>query len=292
MRKSFAKVTEKIITENEYTFLLLGDIGVFGFRKILEKYPQRVVNMGILEQSMIGIAAGLAKSGMRPIVHTIAPFLVERAHEQLKIDFGYQKLAGNFVSVGASYDYSSLGGTHHAPGDVETLIGIPGFQICIPGHAMELENQLLQYFDNNLPTYFRISESTNHDPMLNHELTVVRVKQGGSATVIAVGPYLDRTMRAVETLDCEVIYLNQISAKTSSELNILISNNRLILVEPFYEGTLNHLIAQSTSGRLTEIYNIGVPRHFIHNYGSTSEIDELLGLSTEKIAQRIMRFLT
>jgi len=292
MRKSFAKVTEKIITENENTFLLLGDIGVFGFRKILEKYPQRVVNMGILEQSMIGIAAGLAKSGMRPIVHTIAPFLVERAHEQLKIDFGYQKLAGNFVSVGASYDYSSLGGTHHAPGDVETLIGIPGFQICIPGHAMELENQLLQYFDNNLPTYFRISESTNHDPMLNHELTVVRVKQGGSATVIAVGPYLDRTMRAVETLDCEVIYLNQISAKTSSELNILISNNRLILVEPFYEGTLNHLIAQSTSGRLTEIYNIGVPRHFIHNYGSTSEIDELLGLSTEKIAQRIMRFLT
>ena len=87
MRKTFSRVAQEIANEDIQTMVLLGDIGVFAFRDSLSQIPNRVFNMGILEQSMIGIAAGMAKSGFFPIVHTIAPFLVERAHEQLKVDF-------------------------------------------------------------------------------------------------------------------------------------------------------------------------------------------------------------
>ena len=118
MRKQFIETVEAIIKEDERAVLLLGDIGVFGFRKIFETHKERVFNIGILEQSTISMASGMAMTGLIPIVHTIAPFLVERGLEQLKIDFGYQKLGGNFVSVGASYDYAALGCTHHCPGDV------------------------------------------------------------------------------------------------------------------------------------------------------------------------------
>ena len=125
MRKQFTSTTESILSTDERLVVLLGDIGVFGFRKSFEKFPKRICNIGILEQSTIGVAAGLAMTGFIPLVHTIAPFLVERSFEQLKDDFGYQKLGGNFVSVGASYDYAGLGCTHHCPADVAILKNIP-----------------------------------------------------------------------------------------------------------------------------------------------------------------------
>jgi transketolase len=109
MRKQFTKTITKFLIKNNKIILLLGDIGVFGFKNLLKKYPARALNIGILEQSTISFAAGLSKSGFIPIVHTIAPFIVARAFEQLKIDFGYQKLKGNFITIGSSYDYASLG---------------------------------------------------------------------------------------------------------------------------------------------------------------------------------------
>ena len=99
MRKQFVSTVEKLLELDNKLSLLLGDIGVFGFRNSLKVNPSRVYNIGILEQSTIGLAAGLSKTGIIPIVHTIAPFMVERAYEQLKIDFGYQKLSEIFTMV-------------------------------------------------------------------------------------------------------------------------------------------------------------------------------------------------
>ena len=139
MRKQLVKTVSDILEKDPRVVLLLGDIGVYGFREAFEKYPKRVYNIGILEQASVGLAAGLALEGMIPIFHTIAPFMVERALEQLKVDFGYQGLGGNFISVGGSYDYASLGATHHCPGDVQILKTIPGAQIFVPGHPIEFD---------------------------------------------------------------------------------------------------------------------------------------------------------
>ena len=108
MRKQLIQTLKSILHTDEQTVLLLGDIGVFGFRDELKNIPSRAYNIGILEQSTISVAVGISKTGLIPFVHTIAPFLVERSFEQLKIDFGYQNLNGNFISVGASYDYAAI----------------------------------------------------------------------------------------------------------------------------------------------------------------------------------------
>src|SRR3990167_9882491 len=184
MRKQFVKTIEEILPEDERLVLLLGDIGVFGFSNSLIRFPDRVYNIGILEQSTIGLAAGLAMQGLIPVVHTIAPFATERCFEQIKDDFGYQKLGGNIVSVGASYDYASLGCTHHCPADVNILINIPGMEIVVPGTAEEFDTLFKESYNNGNITYFRLSERKNQTEVKVKFGKANVIKKGKLATVI------------------------------------------------------------------------------------------------------------
>lgn len=201
MRKTLIEVVEATIQNNPSTALLLGDIGVYGFKKTLDQFPQRAFNLGILEQSMIGIAAGMASEGIIPIVHTIAPFLVERALEQIKVGFGYQQLPGNFISVGASYDYSGLGCTHHCPADINILSQVPGVNLFIPGTPKEFKHQFNTYWNNGEINYFRLSEQTHSWDLKNDLGELQRIKNGNTCTIIAVGPVLDDVLKAIEGLD-------------------------------------------------------------------------------------------
>src|SRR5689334_22375686 len=102
MRNVFPKLVEEIMDKDERVIVLLGDIGVHAFRDVFKKYPKRIYNMGICEQSMVGVAAGLSMAGLIPIVHSISPFLCARAYEQIRNDFGFQNLVGTFVGADVS----------------------------------------------------------------------------------------------------------------------------------------------------------------------------------------------
>ena len=110
-----------MIANHANTMLLLIDIGAFGFQNFMEKYPDRVKNIGIFEDGIVGVSAGLALSGLIPTVYGITPFIVQRSLEQLKLDYIYQNVGGNFITTGAAYDFSKLGYSHYCPEDVETL---------------------------------------------------------------------------------------------------------------------------------------------------------------------------
>ena len=137
MRKHFYSYLNQLFKTNEKISILLGDIGVFSFKDSFDFDSQRIYNMGIMEQSMIGVACGLSKSGFIPFIHSIAPFITERCYEQLKLNFGYEDVNAFVVSVGNSYDYAALGCTHHCPNDLRIISSIPNFKTYCPGNSKD-----------------------------------------------------------------------------------------------------------------------------------------------------------
>ena len=144
MRDRFVEVSTRLLDENPQTALILADIGVSLFKEAgaFDRFPRRVANVGIREQLMIGVAAGMAHEGFRPVVHSYTPFLVQRPFEQIKLDLGHQDLGAILVSIGASYDTAGEGRTHQAPEDVALLATLPGWEIHVPGHPQEAEELL------------------------------------------------------------------------------------------------------------------------------------------------------
>ena len=286
MRKSFSTAVEQIIRTDDRVVILLGDIGVHSFRESMELFPNRVLNIGILEQSMIGIAAGLSKQGLIPFVHTIAPFMVERALEQLKIDFGYQKLGGNFVSVGASSDYSALGCTHHCPGDISILLTIPGFELFVPGTAEELTQAIQSSYANTLPTYYRISEVSNSKDFSNLDNKGTLVKKGSKCSVIVFGPMLDKTLDALTDLDVEILYFYKLNPIDEDLVRRCCKSGKILLIEPFYSGTMTYIIS-SLIPKQSQVVSIGYPKEFLRNYGTLQEHLNFIGFTEEKIRKAV-----
>lgn len=289
MRKQFVKTVESLVEIDTRAVVLLGDIGIFGFRNSFKNYPDRTYNIGILEQSTISLAAGLSIGSMIPIIHTIAPFLVERAFEQLKIDFGYQSLNGNFVTIGASYDYASLGCTHHCPGDISLLLTIPNMQIVCPGNSFEFDQLFNQSYNNGQPTYFRLSEYENDKLDLDivfGKANLVKKVDNSKALIIVVGNLLQNVILATKYLDCDILYYTTISPFDEKSLKENFNEN-IIVFEPFYEGSINYNINLTLKGLKYKLTNIGVPREFLTNYGSKTEHDFNLGLDVDSIKERI-----
>lgn len=290
MRKQLASTMYEMMAKDENLCVLLGDISVFGFRKCFEEYPDRTYNIGILEQSMVSMASGFSKAGLIPVMHTISPFIVERALEQIKVDFGYQKINGNFISVGNSYDYAGLGCTHHCPGDVTVLSSIPNMQIIAPGNSYEFDSLFNQTYNNNAPTYFRLSEY-EHDLDFKVEFGKANVIQEGSkALVVCYGNMLKPVYEAVKDLDVTLLYYSTIFPFDSETLKKYFVNN-IIVCEPFYEGSTNYFINKSLEGVTYKLSNIGIPREFILNYGKKHQIDEILELDVESIKIKINKLI-
>ncbi len=155
MRNIFPKTVLDLMDKDERIVVLLGDIGVHAFRDVFAKYPTRCINIGICEQSMVSIAAGMAIAGLIPIVHTISPFLVARAYEQIRDDFGFQGLKGTFVGVNVYDANPNLGLTHSCPEDLEMMRRVPSMNVFEPQDAESFDIRLRENYAKGL-NYFRI----------------------------------------------------------------------------------------------------------------------------------------
>lgn len=287
MREQFVATTNELIEKDSRVALLLGGISVASFKENLEKYPNRVFNAGISEQAIVSAAAGMAVTGMIPIVHTIAPFLVERAYEQLKLDFGYQKLGGNFITTGASLDYSSFGATHQCPADIGVLKQIPGMQIVVPGTADEFDVLFRTTYDNGSPTYIRTSRDVNSESRNVSFGKANVIKTGTKTTVIAVGPMLDMVLSAVANLDVTVLYYTTLEPFDQKTLIDNCTSNNIIICTPFYVDALLEDVITAMPNRKLCIREIGMPKEFIRHYGYTREHYVAMGLTSERINTEI-----
>jgi len=291
MRKTFVKACGTMLSKAPNSAVLLGDIGVHSFSQLANEYPDRVLNLGIMEQSMIGVAAGLSSKGIVPTVHSIAPFLVERALEQIKIDFGYQKLAGNLVSVGASFDYASLGCTHHCPADVPILSNVPEVDIFIPGHPDEFSVQFGHQWDSGALNYFRLSETSNSDAHILKRGEVRRLKSGTEAIVLAVGPILQQVVEAMTNFDIELHYINSLPKNMELTIPTQLRDVPVITIEPYYPGSLLQRIVRQVSSSHLKPSTLGVNVEFSRLYGKYEDHLRKHELDAFSIQKRIEKLL-
>ncbi len=290
MRKQFVKTISKLFYLDKKIVMLLGDIGVYGFRDIFKKFPKRIFNIGILEQSMISVAAGLSNQGLKPIVHTIAPFIVSRAYEQMKIDFGYNKLKGNFVSIGASYDYASLGCTHHCPEDINLMYNIPNMQIVVPGNSEEFDTLFRQSYKNKYPTYFRLSDHENLNKFKVRFGKCNFINNKSKINILAIGPVLNFVYPLVQKYKVNLIYSTTIRPFDKKKLKrFLKKNSSLLIIEPFYSGAVLNEIKNLVGNNKYKIENISVPFKFLTNYGKKIEHDKKLGFSLKNVEKIIKK---
>jgi len=289
MRQAFGATVSDLVERDERVAVVLAEISTSYFDRAMEAHPDRVIDVGIMEQTMVGVAAGFAMEGFHPIAHSLSPFMAERPYEQLKLDFGYQRLGGTFVGVGGSYDYASSGGTHHSPADAGVMLGIPTMEVLIPGHGDEMDALLRSTYANGSPTYIRASVATNAEPHPAEPGRIEVVRSGGeAATLLVFGPMLDRTIAACEGLDVTVAYTTSLRPFDAQGLAAIVGESPvLVTVEPFYEGTAAPVVTAALANRQMRFVSIGVPRAFIHAYGEPEDLDADLGLDEVGISRQL-----
>jgi transketolase len=285
MRARFYELAAQAVREDERAALVLAEIGV-------SELPRhaRVFNVGIREQLMIGVAAGLALEGMRPMVHSYAPFLVERPYEQVKLDLGHQDVGAILVSTGASYDGARSGRTHQAPADVALLAALPAWTIHVPGHPDELERALRRALATDDRVYIRMSEEANAVPVDGEGLTVVRRGSDAAPVVVAVGPALDATLAATSDLDATVAYVSTVRPFDAGGLRALVRGTDVVLVEPYLAGTSAGEVAAALADRPHRLLSLGVPSAEFRRYGTGPEHRAAHGLDAAGIGSALRAF--
>ncbi len=291
MRKAMQGCVKEFITQDDNSALLLIDIGIWPFHDLLERFPERVKNIGVFEPGTIGLAAGLSLSGITPTVYGISPFIAQRALEQLKLDFAYQKTGGNFIVTGASYDFSTLGYSHYCPEDVATLRLIPGLEIVAPGTPSQFVSLWNTCHNNGKPTYFRMTDHCNtvDYPVKFGEAAVL--KRGKKVTVIAAAETCDIVMDAAYKLDATVLYYTTFAPFDHETLRKECVGEKIFICTPFYEGSLAADVQFAMEGRRVAIKEHSVPLTILRNYGSKQEKDEYCGLTSSIIEQDLLAFM-
>jgi transketolase len=291
MRERFTRVASGLLDEDQRLVVVLAEIGLADFAGASRRHVHRVVNVGIREQLMISVASGLALTGLRPIAHTYTPFLLERPFEQVKLDLAHQGVGAILVSIGASYDVSFNGRTHQAPEDVALLNALPDWTINVPGHPDEAEQLLRDAIAANGNVYIRLATQVNADSMPIDSGRLHVVRRGFRATVIAVGPMLDRTLEATADLDLTVLYATTVRPFDGDTLRGELRTPAVVVVEPYLQGTSAMWISQELRDTPHRLLSIGVQRIENRHYGTPDQHDEAHGLDVASLSHRIGRFL-
>ena len=158
MRKRFGEVISKLADKNENIIIIVADIGYGVFDDFREKYPDRFINMGICEQSIISVASGLALEGLQPWVYTITPFLIERPFEQVKLDIDQQNVNVNLVGYA---DYPTLGPTHSEINAKEMMKLFNNIESFFPSDGDETEKMILEAYERKGPTFTSLKSDLN-----------------------------------------------------------------------------------------------------------------------------------
>jgi transketolase len=284
--------------------LLTGDLGFGVVEKFENKFPDRFWNCGVAEQSMIGIAAGLAKSGMLPFVYSIANFPTFRCLEQIRNDVCYHNLPVTIVSVGAGLGYGTLGYTHHGIEDIAAMRSLPNISIYSPSDPIDVAQVLTRICQQPSPTYLRLGK--NGEPEIqqltkNADLGTIReLTSGADLTILATGAISENCAKVsaelkVKGFEIQVIAIAQIEPLNSNFLLPLISSAKVLIVEEHVKrGGFAAALFESFSENhyTTQVDRLFVKESMISEIGTQEFLRGLSGLDVSGIKAKCLEMLS
>lgn len=301
LRKIFANTMLNIAEIDDSLVVIVGDISHGIFKPFRDKFPNRYYNIGISEPGMVNVAAGLSAKGLSPVVHTIAPFLIERSYEQIKLDFAYQELGVNLVSVGGAFDYSKLGCSHHCYTDYSLMAQFKNANIFFPGSNSEFELLFKSTYNNKQINYFRLTEFPHGIDFNPSDISVgkgIKVKEGSDLTIVTTGSALKRATEAEKFLSAlghsiEIIYYHTLKPFDAKLIQESIEKTQKVITfeEISSQDGLFNLVNARISGRLTYSIKQLAINEFVRQYGTYSELCEASGLSTENLVSSSLELL-
>lgn len=302
MRNTFSEALYEEATKNTDIYLVVADISPAGsMSKFTTEYPERFINVGVAEQSMIGIAAGLALKGKQPFAYTIATFSLYRPFEMVRDDLGYQNLPVTVVGMGAGIIYSTLGGTHHTQEDIAIAGAIPNMQIIAPCDPAECTDATRWCAtQKNGPVYLRIGKAG--EPILTQdaepwEFGKIRyLRKGSDVCILTFGVITRMAAQVADELTKQGKSVSLVSVHTMKPIDRdgiakALSNHKQVIVieEHAPQGGLaaqTKQIAWDTKATC-RLDTFSLQDAFIHNYGSWEDLLDAHGISVKKILAKV-----
>jgi transketolase len=301
MRDAFADELVSIAGTDNRVALLSGDIGNRLFDRFKERFPQRFVNCGVAEANMMGVAAGMAMRGMRPVVYTIAAFATARCLEQIRIDICYHRQPVVITGVGAGLSYASLGGTHHACDDIGLLRMLPGMSVVCPGDPLEVRGALAAALAHEGPVYLRLGkkgEPTVHRAAPHVAIgKSITLRAGDEVALLGIGTMLPVACSTADALEQQGLSVDLESFHTVKPLDqdcLSRVFQRCTVVATIEEhsthGGAGSAIAEwrlhHPAGK-ARLITIGTADEFFREAGSQAYARQRMGLMPEAIAARV-----
>ena len=283
---------------------LICDTGQYVFRHFAERYPAQFINMGIAEQNVIGVSAGLALSGQIPFTYSISAFYA-RAIDQIRVDLCYNRTNVKMIGVGSGLAYGTMGPTHHSIEDIAILRAMPGMTILSPADPQEAAEAIHQAYQIDGPVYIRLAQAgepvfdvlhQQSKPFFFNQIKVAR--QGTQATIVATGRILGEAlavadMLAQDGIDCAVLNVHVLKpfaggivkkyARTTGHI-VTVEEHNII-------GGLGSIVADTLVGMKVKFIRLGLRDVFCPVYGDKQFVYNAVGLSADHIAKKVKGLL-
>jgi transketolase len=303
IRDAFFDEVYRLAASDRDVIFLTADMGAFSLNRFKADLRDQYINVGVAEQNLVGIAAGLALAGKKVFIYTIAPFATQRCYEQLKVDISGMGLPVTIIGSGPGITYSSDGPTHHAVQDVAIMRALPGMTIFNPADAASAAAAARLAYESAGPVYVRIDKGkptqlydTNHD----FTAGLSRLKPGRDLTIIATGVMVPQALKAAGELagrgvDAGVVDVYRLQPLNEALLvDIVAEAPRLVtLEEHLLVGGLGSAVAELMADRAVNrpLKRIGINNAVCPGYGDRQWMHEHYGLDAGSIVGNILDWM-
>ena len=305
MRDTFVRVLVDEMTQDPSIYLIIGDLGFGVMKPIWERFPDRIINAGIAEQSMVSMAAGLAATGKTVLVYSIGNFPTLRPLEQIRNDCAYHNANVKIVCVGGGFVYGSLGMSHHATEDLAVMRALPDVRVFAPGDPAETGAVTREIIHTPGTCYLRLgrgNEPAVHTEMLTEwkAPSPLTLRKGKDIALLSTGGILTQTAAAAERLAginirAEVVSFPCVKPiDKTAVLNLLKRFRHLVTVEEHnivggFGSAVCEIAAEAGTG--SRVHRIGLEDCYSSIVGNQQYLREVYGLDEKSIAEKAEAWL-